>query len=420
MSFNIGASRRAHTSTMLENDLSRRPHSLHAHELQRGTVSLRFPQPLENEFRQNHLERVRSRVRTWQTSVLALGIAALAIGILMHGGVKISLATGLRVFLLLPACAAIVFVSWSKQYSRSYLRIALVGSATIAVVSSWLVVQTIHDGRSEGLAFLTTYVMGVFFLTGLLFFDACLVNLLALLSFVLAGAVMGLPLPVLMYDTVVLATVIAVGALTMFGIEQTNRRFFLERCVLGDLAERDGLTGLRNRRAFDEQLMRVWQQSLRDRGSMAVLMIDLDYFKNYNDAYGHQSGDACLTQVAQMVQRHARRPLDIAARYGGEELAMVLYQASSEQALLVAEQIRYSIEKMRIEHRADAGRGVVTVSIGVCSADITLDRTPEMLLQQADEALYAAKLAGRNAVSYRGPDQAKEFSGKARRLTART
>jgi diguanylate cyclase (GGDEF)-like protein len=259
--------------------------------------------------------------------------------------------------------------------------------------------------------------MAVFFLTGLLFFDACLVNLLALFSFALAGAVVGLPLPTLIYDTVVLATVIAVGAIAMFGVEQTNRRFFLERCVLGDLAERDGLTGLRNRRAFDEQLLRVWQQSLRDRGSMAVLMIDLDYFKNYNDAYGHQSGDACLTQVAQMVQRHARRPLDLAARYGGEELAMVLYQVTSEQALLIAEQIRDSIEKMRIEHRAAAGRGVVTVSIGVCSAEISFDRTPEMLLQQADEALYAAKLAGRNSVRYQGPDHAKEFSGKARRLT---
>jgi diguanylate cyclase (GGDEF)-like protein len=416
LSFNIGASRRAHASTMLENDLSRRPPSLHAVELQRGTISLRFPQSLEIEFRQSHLERVRSRVRVWQTSLLVLGIAALVVDIVIRGGVEFSIATGPQVLVLMLACAAIAAVSWSKQYGRAYLRIALVGHLMIAVLLSWLVARTIHDGRPEGLAFLTTNVMGVFFLSGLLIFDACLVNLLALFSFVLAGTALGLPLPALMYDTAMLATVIAVGALTMFGIEQTNRRFFLERCVLGDLAERDGLTGLRNRRAFDEQLMRVWQQSLRDRGSMAVLMIDLDYFKDYNDAYGHQSGDACLTQVARMVQRHARRPLDIAARYGGEELAMVLYQSTGDQALLVAEQIRDSIEKMRIEHRASAARGLVTVSIGVCSADITLDRTPEMLLQQADEALYAAKLAGRNAVRYRGPDHVREFSGEARRL----
>lgn len=404
---------------MLENDPGRRPHSPHAAELQRGTISLRFPPALEQEFRHNHLEQMRSRVRAWQTSLVALGIAALLIGVLMEGGVEFSVATSLRIFVLLPVCAAIAAVSWSQHYGRWYLRVALAGNVIVAVLASWLVVQTIHDGRPEGLVFLTTSVMGVFFLSGLLFFDACLINLLALLSFVLAGAVAGLPLPILMYDTVVLAAVIAVGALTMFGVEKTNRRFFLERCVLGDLAERDGLTGLRNRRAFDEQLLRVWQQSLRDRGPMAVLMIDLDYFKNYNDAYGHQSGDACLTQVAQMVQRHARRPLDIAARYGGEELAMVLYQASGEQASLVAEQIRDSIEKMRIEHRAAAGRGVVTVSIGVCAAEITLDRTPEMLLQQADEALYAAKLAGRNAVRFQGPEHAREFSGTARRLPYR-
>lgn len=170
MPFNIRPLRRAYAVTMLENDLSRRPHSLHAAELQRGTISLRFPQSLENEFHHNHLERMRSRVRAWQTSLLILGSVALVAGILIHGGVEFSMANSLRVFVLLPACAAIASVSWSKRYEREYLRVALVGNAVIAVLSSWLVVQTIHDGRPEALVFLATNVMGVFFLTGLVFF----------------------------------------------------------------------------------------------------------------------------------------------------------------------------------------------------------------------------------------------------------
>ena len=136
LSFNIGAARRAHASTMLENDLGRRTPSLHAVELQRGTISLRFPQSLENEFRQNQLERVRSRVRVWQTSLLVLGIAAVVAGIAMRGGVEFSIATGLQVLGLLSACAAVAAVSWSKQYGRGYLRIALVGHLMIAVLLS--------------------------------------------------------------------------------------------------------------------------------------------------------------------------------------------------------------------------------------------------------------------------------------------
>jgi diguanylate cyclase (GGDEF)-like protein len=405
---------------MFERDSSRLHHSPHAVELQRGAVSLRFPPTLEAEFRQSHLERNRSRARVWQTSLLVLGVLTLLGAALVKGEFSQEASNMARVFILVPVCALMSFVSWSRFYEDWYLRVSLIGNATIATVSAWLVAVTISDGRPESLVFLTTNVMGVFFLSGLLFFDSCLINLLAIFTFALAGAVLELPLPTLMYHTVVLAMVIAVGAFTMWGVEQTNRRFFLERGVLGDLAERDGLTGLRNRRAFDEHLLRVWQQSLRDRTAISVLMIDLDYFKNYNDAYGHQAGDACLTQVSQLVQRFARRPLDIAARYGGEELAMVLYQVTTEQAQLIAEQVRDSIERMRLEHKAAAGRGVVTVSIGVSWAEVNFDRTPEAMLQLADEALYAAKLAGRNAVRYLGPDHVRAFGSKVRRLSTRT
>jgi diguanylate cyclase (GGDEF)-like protein len=176
--------------------------------------------------------------------------------------------------------------------------------------------------------------------------------------------------------------------------------------VLGDLAERDGLTALRNRRAFDDHLARVWQQSVRDRAALAVLLIDIDHFKSYNDQYGHQAGDVCLQHVGELVQRFARRPLDIAARYGGEELALVLYQVNEEHARIVAEQLRGMIESQRIEHRAAPTTGLVTVSVGVAWLQAAMDRSPDDAVQLADQALYAAKLAGRNQVKFMKADQA--------------
>jgi diguanylate cyclase (GGDEF)-like protein len=182
------------------------------------------------------------------------------------------------------------------------------------------------------------------------------------------------------------------------GVERYNRRYFLERGVLGELADRDGLTTLHNRRAFDKHLVRVWQQGLRDRSAVAILLIDLDHFKGYNDRHGHQSGDACLRHVAQIVQGFARRPLDMAARYGGEELAIVLYQVTPEHAAALAEQLRLAVASNVIQHRDSASMGRVTVSVGVAWIGTTIDCSPEDSVELADRALYAAKQAGRNCI----------------------
>lgn len=149
-----------------------------------------------------------------------------------------------------------------------------------------------------------------------------------------------------------------------------------------------------------------------------MLLIDLDHFKPYNDLYGHQAGDSCLRYVAQIVQRHARRPLDIAARYGGEEMAIVLFQVTPDHARAIAEQLRAAIEAARIEHRAAPKTGRVTASVGGAWIEATLERTPDDLVQLADEALYAAKQAGRNEVRFLGPEHSNAFTGTLRRLPA--
>ncbi len=175
-----------------------------------------------------------------------------------------------------------------------------------------------------------------------------------------------------------------------------------ERKALEDdlraMAMKDGLTGLANRRAFDEALVTEWKRMLRGKSQMSLLLIDVDHFKAFNDAYGHQIGDDCLRSIASALRAAALRPGDIVARYGGEELAIILTEADASAAATVAERARRSVEALAIPDGFRVG-GAVTVSIGSATALVRDGGSacmPEALLSSADRALYAAKDAGRN------------------------
>lgn len=387
-------------------------------ELRRGPVALRFPPVLEREYRRFRLQLVLPRAKLWLWVLLSLTVMASVYRLGFDGQFGWNAETVLRLLVLKAACAAMLFAAYSERHEQVYPRIALAGAALYGMALSVLVMQVIIEGGAETLSILTVHTLAVFFMLGLMFLPALAVTVLMLGAFVAAGVAYGQPPAMLAYTSVLLVSVIGIGAYIAWGVDEAARRLFLERGALGDLAERDGLTGLRNRRAFDEHLLRVWQQSLRDRSTIAVLLIDLDHFKPYNDLYGHQAGDSCLRYVAQIVQRHARRPLDMAARYGGEEMAIVLYQVTPDHARAIAEQLRAAIDAARIEHRAAPKTGRVTASIGGAWIEATLERTPDDIVQLADEALYAAKQAGRNAVSFLGPEHSNAFTGTLRRLPA--
>jgi diguanylate cyclase (GGDEF)-like protein/PAS domain S-box-containing protein len=176
-----------------------------------------------------------------------------------------------------------------------------------------------------------------------------------------------------------------------------EQRLADERTELQGLAFRDGLTGLFNRRHFDRELERVWRQHAQaDKPSfVAAIMIDIDAYKNYNDHFGHQSGDECLRRVAQTIASAARRPTDVVARYGGEEFALVLADTDQHGALIVAERVRTSIERLRIAHPTGPS-GVVTISAGVAAQRPGDDADGSALVAAADRALYGAKQRGRN------------------------
>ncbi len=163
------------------------------------------------------------------------------------------------------------------------------------------------------------------------------------------------------------------------------------------LSASDGLTGIANRRFFDEFISREWRRARRSEKEIAILMCDVDHFKRYNDTYGHQAGDECLRQVATAIEKQLDRGSDIAARYGGEEFAVILPETSGGGALMVAEKIRHAIHQLNISH-ATTPLGRVTLSIGVAVGVPDADQSHEQLLEAADRALYCAKHEGRDRV----------------------
>ncbi len=169
--------------------------------------------------------------------------------------------------------------------------------------------------------------------------------------------------------------------------------------ALESLAHKDGLTGLANRRSFDMSLEADLLHACREKDHVALLLCDVDYFKSFNDSYGHQAGDECLKEVASAVNAQAFRVTDLAARYGGEEFAMIMPSSDPQGAERVGERIRRAVYDLNIEHNASHGNGRVTVSVGAVSLVPDDMMEPSDLIEMADQALYQAKNNGRNKVS---------------------
>jgi len=179
---------------------------------------------------------------------------------------------------------------------------------------------------------------------------------------------------------------------------RTHLTLKLQGDLLRASALLDGLTGVANRRKFDEDVQTDWRQCLRETAPLSLVLIDIDYFKLYNDRYGHQAGDNCLRLVAKALAETLRRPYDKLARYGGEEFACLLPKTELAGASAIAERMQTRVSELRVEHLGSDVDQVVTISLGVASMVPTPSITPELLLKAADQQLYEAKRTGRARV----------------------
>jgi diguanylate cyclase (GGDEF)-like protein len=378
----------------------RLPHvvgSRYAAELAKGALDMRFPPELEREYHSFYLTERRTHVRSFNVIMCALVALALLVSVLSEAS-RPHLAQHLRLGLIGCAYLAIVWATYSRHFERIYLGTAHLASVVIGVVGAIEVAHRVSAGEGELLAILTAYSIGLYFLAGILYRAALQANFAMVVAFAATLASNGEPPARTIALTLMLATTAAIGGVAFRYQGIRFRRTFLERGLISEMAARDGLTGLKNRRAFDEHLTRIWQQALRDRRPLALAMIDVDHFKPFNDRYGHQAGDEALQRIATIVNEFAKRPLDLAARYGGEELALILFDVSEEHATRLVEQIRVAVQELCMEHHATTA-GVVTISAGLAIVRPTLERSPAGAVQLADEALYGAKRDGRNRIT---------------------
>ncbi|EIJ41982.1 diguanylate cyclase (GGDEF) domain-containing protein [Beggiatoa alba B18LD] len=181
-------------------------------------------------------------------------------------------------------------------------------------------------------------------------------------------------------------------------LEQANQELYRQATL-------DGLTQIANRRRFDDYLKQTWQQMVYQHKSMALILADIDYFKAYNDTYGHLQGDDCLKQVAQSIESAVHRSTDLVARYGGEEFAVILPDTEKTGALHIAKQIQAKLQTLALPHSKSSVSQLLTLSIGVASilpqGDSANPNTGvNLLIQKTDNALYQAKSVGRNCIQW--------------------
>jgi len=300
-------------ATVSRLDLSTFPDSPYAAELQRDPSKLRFSAPLEEEYR---------RVRTLGSRTLIRVACAFAIVMTLarcfeqvHAKTA-DLATLIELALVIGSSIALGVIAWSPAFERLYPTWAPI---LVPLRNSLIAIQIARaatHGQPEMLMALPITLIGGFFFLGLPFRSSLLVCGATVAAYVAAATAFALPLVVAVHTYGLLLGGVAGCIIAVWHLEKVSRQSFLEGHLIAELAERDALTGTKNRRVFDEHLELLWQQAVVNERSLAILLIDIDHFKAYNDFYGHQAGDRALRQVAQTIQKSVRRPLDILTRYG--------------------------------------------------------------------------------------------------------
>jgi diguanylate cyclase (GGDEF)-like protein len=375
-------------------DLSAFADSRFAQYLRDGFWSLRFPKDLERQYQEFHLQRVRARVRVFFMLWPLMELYRLLDGVLT--GVEDMLSWWLVPNVVVMVLGAIVL--WSRWYWRLYLPGATVFATLIIALVAWSI-PIDYPGADEmqTLKFTLNVPLLTYLLLGLPFYRATAINIAGAVIYSASVAQTDVATAMLISCVAYSAIVTVVSAVLAYTAERSGRTHFLQERLLGEIASRDGLTGLQNRAAFDAHLERLWKQAQRTQEPIGLLLLDVDHFKGFNDSLGHQAGDACLQRVASIMKTYARRPLDLAARYGGEEFAIILFQTPREQMHAIAEAVRATVEALGIVNPA-APRTFVTVSCGVAVVTPAEGRSMHGLVQAADEALYEAKGSGRNCV----------------------
>lgn len=370
--------------------------SLVAEKQRRGLARLRFSRFFEEQFCQHYSQLSYPKVRP------LLVIAAFAVIVITIGGIyedNISATTAtFGLVVMLPLLTATLIASFQPERHAVYQPLLAASALCIGLIVASLTLRASLHGKPYHFAGQVALVFSTWLALGLLFRYAAATSLLISASYAWALVHWKFGYQEALFESVMLVGVNGIGALCCFQFEATTREAYRDKRILEDLAERDGLTGLYNRRAYNAYMERIWRQSRREQSQLTVMLIDIDHFKAFNDLYGHQAGDDALKRVAEVIAMGAQRPLDFAARYGGEEFVLVLYGLANDFGRDLPEQIRQKVAALEIAHAESSAEAHLTVSIGVAIVTPGAERSLAGAVQMADEALYQAKEDGRNRV----------------------
>jgi len=374
------------------------PDSPHARQLRAGFPWLTFDADLEADFRRRNFDDNLHQTRVNLCLAILFTIAFSAMDSTVLGPELNRIPSMIRVLIIVPVLLIGIAASFSAKRHRIRTPIIMVALTTVGLSGAAVQIVASLGGISILFPSLMITILFIYLMGGLIFYHAVIANVVVMFVFLAVGTALAMPGREFSHDALAILGTNLFGASVAYMHEKTSRKRFLEACLLREMVARDGLTGIQNRRMFDQHIARVWQQAVREEMRIAVLLADIDCFKDYNDHYGHQAGDECLRAVAVSLSQCARRPLDFVARYGGEEFAIVLYQANHEYVSEVLTRIQRSIAELNIPHDASRVASRLTVSIGAAFVLPAANRTLEGLIQLADEALYSAKEEGRNRV----------------------
>jgi diguanylate cyclase (GGDEF)-like protein len=377
--------------------LSNTSHSEYRNAIERGYRGLRFEEALERQFEifytEAHLERVR----------LAgfLGIVLFALFVLIDISTlppKVAAWTvSIRLGLVIPTFIAALYISYNlrlRRHMRTAVFVAslVTGMGTVAVIGAAL--RQGFQIPYEGILLVALFI---YLIVCLQWWRALLTNVLTLFAFIVMELMYQTDPQARLYQIIFMLAANAVGAYGGYFLEYSTRTTYLVHALLHELAEHDGLTGLYNRRTLNAHVDRVWRQAIRDQRELAVAMVDIDFFKRYNDRYGHGQGDVALKAVADVIALQARRPLDLAARYGGEEFAVVWYNPIPTELPAMGANLTAAVFALGMPHVASE-LGKLSISVGIALMKPVPGQCSTELLSAADMALYQAKEQGRNRV----------------------
>jgi diguanylate cyclase (GGDEF)-like protein len=361
-----------------------------------GSHWLHLGRLAEDDFRAYYVQASYAKTRPVLVLTTAFVIACM-IGAAWMGTLSLPMALFVGL-VILPTLGGTLAASYLSQRHELYQVLLALGALWIGLICTSIATRASLGGMSYYLALQVAWIFLVWQVLGLRFCYAAAAAITLSLVYVGGMVWWNFPLQEALFAGALLLAVNLIGGYSCYQLESALRLAFRESRLLSELAERDGLTGLFNRRSFDHYLSRLWRQSQREQAQLAVLLIDIDYFKAFNDHKGHQAGDDAMKRVAGAIALCAQRPLDFAARYGGEEFALVLYGPPGGSARELPEQLRSSIERLGIPHGPSQASDYLTVSIGVAVLMPGSERSLAGAIQLADEALYQAKEEGRNRV----------------------